>query len=139
MKIKNEITDRFSFREELLKKVNRHYHKDYKSLVGFLGMNIYADYNYPLELELKLENLKVNGNITKRLSRKIDFLRALLSPKIHDAQRITRHSYDEAMKSFFAHVNGLDENEVDTPFSRVLKILSSYSTDVCNTDMENIN
>lgn len=139
MKKRNEIIDRFSLRKELLEKVNRHYHKDHKSLDEFLGMEIYADYSYPLELESKLLNLSVNGNITKRLSRKIDFLRALLSPKIHDAQRITRHSYDEAMKSFFAHVNGLNENEVDTPFSRVLKILSSYSTDVCNTDMENIN
>ena len=114
MKRRNEITDRFSLRKELLEKVNRHYHKDYKSLDEFLGMEIYADYSYPLELESKLLNLSVNGNITKRLSRKIDFLRALLSPKIHDAQRITRHSYDEAMKSFFAfaHVNGLNENEV---------------------------
>ncbi len=64
MKIKNEITDRFSFREELLKKVNRHYHKDYKSLDGFLGMNIYADYSYPLELELKLVNLVISQNFT---------------------------------------------------------------------------
>lgn len=112
MKRRNEITDRFSLRKELLEKVNRHYHKDYKSLDEFLGMEIFADYSYPLELELKLINLSVNGNITKRLSRKIDFLRVLLSPKIHDAQRITRHNYDEAMKSFFAHVNGLDENEI---------------------------
>ncbi len=112
MKRRNEITDRFSLRKELLEKVNRHYHKEHKSLDEFLGMEIYADYSYPLELELKLLNLKVNGNITKRLSRKIDFLRALLSPKIHDAQRITKHSYDEAMKSFFAHINGLNENEI---------------------------
>lgn len=112
MKRRNEITDRFSLRKELLEKVNRHYNKDYKSLDEFLGMKIFADYSYPLELELKLINLSVNGNITKRLSRKIDFLRMLLSPKIHDAQRITRHNYDEAMKSFFAHVNGLDENEI---------------------------
>lgn len=112
MKKRNEIIDRFSLRKELLEKVNRHYHKDHKSLDEFLGMEIYADYSYPLELESKLLNLSVNGNITKRLSRKIDFLRALLSPKIHDAQRITRHSYDEAMKSFLAHVNGLNENEI---------------------------
>ena len=64
MKIKNEITDRFSFREELLKKVNRHYHKEHKSLDEFLGMEIYADYSYPLELELKLENLVISQNFT---------------------------------------------------------------------------